>query len=77
MRIRSIRAAAKEIQERDPQTAIKACTLYRLVKEGVVHSTRVGRTILVDVDCLDNYLAAARSEGVAVSGAVRPVEVRQ
>lgn len=77
MRMRSIRAAWKELREEDPRSALGLTTLYRLVSDGTIPSTRVGKNILIDMDRLDDYLTGEHQGSVSVAGAIRPVGMRQ
>ena len=56
MRIRTIREAHKELRAADPNSNLGLGTLYRLVSDGVIPSTRVGKRYLIDLDKLSDYL---------------------
>lgn len=57
MRIRTVRGAYAELKAADPQSAIGLTTLYRLVSEGVIPSTPLGKgKIMIDMDKLETYL---------------------
>lgn len=55
-KIRSLRQAAIEIKEKDPQTAIGYTTLQRWAKAGVIRTIRDSRTIYVDMEELEAFL---------------------
>lgn len=57
--MRSIREAYKEIKAADPQSGIGLAALYRLVDEGVIPYTPVGKKYLIDMDRLEEYLSGS------------------
>lgn len=58
MRIRTVRGAYQELKANDPQSAVGLTTLYRLVSEGAIPSTAVGKgKIMIDMDNLEAYLS--------------------
>ena len=62
MRMRSIREAHKEIKAADPQSGIGLAALYRLVSDGVIPYTPVGKKYLIDMDRLEEYLGGGKRE---------------
>ena len=56
MRMRTIREAHKELRATDPKSNLGLSALYRLVSEGVIPSTRVGKRYLIDLDRLSDFL---------------------
>lgn len=58
MRIRTVRGAYKELKAADPHSAIGLTTLYRLVSEGAIPSTSIGKgKIMIDMDQLETFLS--------------------
>lgn len=60
--MRSIREAHKEIKAADPQSGIGLAALYRLVSDGVIPCTPVGKKYLIDMDRLEEYLCGGKRE---------------
>ncbi len=60
MRIRTIREAYKELHTNDPTCGLGLAGLYRLVSEGAIPSTTVGKRVLIDMDNLERYLKNGR-----------------
>lgn len=58
--MRTIPNAVKEYRTKDPQTPVTATALRRWVKEGVVASVTVGRTILCNMESLEEFLTGRR-----------------
>ena len=73
--MRTIDAAAAEIQAADPNTALTKTALRRLVVSGAVPSVRVGTKYLIDLAELDAYLAGEQREPKTARG-IRRIEVR-
>lgn len=55
--MRTIPNAVKEYKEKDPYTPVTATALRRWVKDGLVASVKVGRTILCNMESLDLFLS--------------------
>ena len=62
MRMRTVREAHKELKAADPNSGIGLTGLYRLVSEGMIPSTRIGKKILIDMDKLEVYLSGTANE---------------
>lgn len=62
MRIRTIREAHKELRAADPRCGLGISALYRMVKDGMIPSSRVGVKYLIDLDCLEDYLSQGGSD---------------
>ena len=60
MRMRSVREAYREIKAADPNSGICLTTLYRLVADGTIPFTPMGRKYLIDLDRLEEYLSGQR-----------------
>ena len=58
MLIRTIENAYEELKARDPNTCISKKYVRDLVNNGVIPSTRSGNRKLVDVDVIEDYIAA-------------------
>lgn len=58
-RMRTITEAVKEMQEKDPESAIKVSTLRRWVKEGTVPAVKSGNTALVNMAVLEQYIGGS------------------
>ncbi|MCQ5131445.1 hypothetical protein NE562_17470 [Butyricicoccus faecihominis] len=56
-RIRSAQEALREIQQADPNTALKLYHLQRLMKSGTVPTLRAGNRLFVNLDMLIEYIA--------------------
>ncbi len=55
-RMRTITAAYKEIKELDPNSALTQNQLRVMVKNGDIPYAKAGRTILINLDTLLDYL---------------------
>lgn len=55
-RMRTIKAAAEEIRERDPDTDLTEYALRCMVKTGRIPCIRVGNKYLVNMDALERVL---------------------
>lgn len=62
MKMRTVREAHKELKAADPNSGIGLSGLYRLVSEGTIPSTRIGKKILIDMDKLEGYLSGISGE---------------
>lgn len=58
--MRTIPNAVKEYKAKDPYTPVTATALRRWVKDGLVASVQVGRTILINVESLEEFLTGRR-----------------
>lgn len=56
-RMRTIMAAAQYFRERDPGTEIGPYFIRELIKNGKLKTVRAGNKYLLDLDCLEAYLA--------------------
>lgn len=56
-RMRTLPQAAKEIKEKDPQTAVTYNALRMWIKAGVIPSVKAGNTCLIDMDRLEAFLS--------------------
>ena len=54
--MRTIEAAAKELKELDPETALSEYMLRRLVKGGQVPSIKAGGKYLINMTVLEKFL---------------------
>lgn len=55
MRMRGIEEGFREIQAKDPHTALTKTALRRLVTTGQIPSVKIGTKYLVDLDVVDQY----------------------
>ncbi len=55
MRMRGIEEGFREIQTRDPNTALTKTALRRLVTTGQIPSVKIGTKYLIDLDTVDKY----------------------
>lgn len=55
MRMRGIEEGFREIQEKDPHTALTKTALRRLVTTGQIPSVKIGTKYLIDLDVVDQY----------------------
>lgn len=55
-RMRLIKEAIAELKAKDPDTAITAYALRRMVKSGQVPSINAGNRYLVNMDVLERFL---------------------
>lgn len=53
---RTIREAAVDFKERDPQTCLTETAIRTLVRSGQVPSVKVGKKYLVTIEALEEYL---------------------
>ena len=56
-RIRTMRKAAEELAEKDPNTSLTITRLRRLVKEGKIRSFDGGKCKLVDLDEVERMVS--------------------
>lgn len=59
MQIRTISGAVRQLQKDDPDTAVTAAYIRRLVLAGKIPYTRSGNRVLLNMDALRNYLELA------------------
>lgn len=58
MRMRTIRAAHRELRKEDPRCNLGLAALYSIVESGAIPSVRTGKNrILIDLDRLESYLS--------------------
>ena len=55
--MRSIPKAVNECKSKDPETPVTATALRRWIKDGKVRSVTVGRTLLVNMESLEEFLS--------------------
>lgn len=55
--MRTLPKAVKEIKERDPEACFSVATLRRWVKEGKLHSVKVGKNFLVSMEAVEAFLS--------------------
>ncbi|WP_050740605.1 hypothetical protein [Acetobacterium bakii] len=61
-RMRTVCEITAELKELDPCTALTACAIRRLVKEGTIRSIKVGKKHLINLDQLINHLNSPLQE---------------
>ena len=77
MKMRTIEAAAAEVKQTDPNTALTKTALRRLVISGTIPSVRVGTKYLVALENVESFLTGEPVEESRPSvGAIRPVGVQ-
>lgn len=55
-RMRTIKQLTKEMREMDPQTSLSESSIRRLLKEGKLHSVRVGNKHMLNLDqCIEFF----------------------
>lgn len=57
-RMRTIQEAAKELREKDPNTAITPYAIRRMVLSGTIPHIKAGKKRLINMDILERYLSA-------------------
>lgn len=76
MRVRTINEAAKWVKDTDPNTALTATAIRRLVINGEIPSRRAGTKYLVNLDTLELYMQGELQTPPAPApgyGEIRPV----
>lgn len=69
-RMRTIKEAAEEIKQTDPQTAIREYFIRDLVVNNRIPYVRAGRKILINMDKLYEYLQNGSTSGTSADGVV-------
>ena len=59
--LRTLPKAYDVLKARDPETALTKNYFRTLIKTGAIPSVRLGKTFLVDLETLDQYIAQAFS----------------
>ncbi len=73
MRMRTLPQAVQILREEDPETAITLTALRRMVKQGKLPVTQMGRKPLIDLDRLPEYLQGAAMPPSTPYG-IRPIK---
>lgn len=60
-RIRTLPQAAKEIKEKDPQTAVTYNALRSWANAGIIPYVKAGNVYLIDMDKLEAFLSGDAS----------------
>lgn len=58
--MRTVPKAVAEIKAKDPCACLSASTLRRWVKEGKLHSVKVGKNYLVSMEAVEEFLSGAQ-----------------
>ena len=77
-RMRTIKQTMEYIRAEDPYTALTEFALKRLISNGAIPSTKVGRKRLLSLDVLDEYLKTAPTAPPiqeAPTGVIRKINV--
>ena len=61
-RMRTIQEAAKELKEKDPNTALTPYAIRRMVLNGTIPCINVGKKRLINMDVLEGFLCGGGAE---------------
>lgn len=73
-RMRTIKEAAAELREIDPNTAVTPYCIRRLVLEGAIPHVKTGNKRLINFDKLLEYLSNPSKPESVIYGQIRPVK---
>lgn len=73
-RMRTIKEAAAELREIDPNTAVTPYCIRRLVLEGAIPHVKAGNKRLINLDRLLEYLSNPSKPEPVIYGQIRPVK---
>lgn len=75
-RVRTIREAVEYFRKIDPNTAIRECTLRRLVKTGAIPCLKIGNRQLVSIESIEDLLSSQNNPACSeqMQGSIRRVK---
>lgn len=74
-RIRTIQEAYREIKSNDPDTALSAFTIRRLILSNTIPHIKTGNKYLINLDVLEEYLLNPQKTAPRIiTGGIRCIE---